>query len=548
MTFRPDSKKECLLSEDLVALMRENFERLDKHEDLVVPRAALVDSIRKDVRVKKYLNVGVIYLPKVRKEIALRKVLHQIEQEEFIKADQLDAGDSNFVSSKKYISWKNFMDYFINYNQNQNVTDADLEFKKDETDDQSLIEIPKTLKEKMRAIFNELKDEDGFVKSFDFLNKLKSDPTVINMLEAQSRIRAKYGDIPPEKLRETLARIEDTIEDYTDWDEFMQYFTRRGVPLEVEKQSLQVSNLIAPLVPPPVDRESILKKANIAQGSAQLFPVAASVDKTGKVVPGPQMPPENNFERFNSSYMPPGKGPQGKLDHQYASAAPPIDRTQMIIPHVRMTADPLAETQTKFEVHLQAPPNTLGDHQFPSGEREGQPLEFLPAVTTTDRMFAEDEDDPYVIDDFVYFGDDAKRHKITIPDPLKFEAREKRRSDSTKNRKFKEYLEQKRLEEEEALRFRFRAKSVPKQVKEPLFDKIMQVAPSDPGPRAPKRRSQEELYRADPREREPLHFLRARQKQAQERQGGLQLPPPRVQGERSALVLLDRALQPRAGA
>ena len=210
MTFRPDSKKECLLSEDLVALMRENFERLDKHEDLVVPRAALVDSIRKDVRVKKYLNVGVIYLPKVRKEIALRKVLHQIEQEEFIKADQLDAGDSNFVSSKKYISWKNFMDYFINYNQNPNVTDADLEFKKDETDDQSLIEIPKTLKEKMRAIFNELKDEDGFVKSFDFLNKLKSDPTVINMLEAQSRIRAKYGDIPPEKLRETLARIEDT--------------------------------------------------------------------------------------------------------------------------------------------------------------------------------------------------------------------------------------------------------------------------------------------------------------------------------------------------
>jgi len=57
---------------------------------------------------KKYLNKGVVFLPEVNKEIALRKVLHQIEEEELLKANQLDEGDPNFISTKKYISWNQF--------------------------------------------------------------------------------------------------------------------------------------------------------------------------------------------------------------------------------------------------------------------------------------------------------------------------------------------------------------------------------------------------------------------------------------------------------
>ena len=71
---------------------------------MVVPRANLIQSIKGDVRMKKFMDRGVVYLPSVKKEIAMRKVLHQIEQEEFLKAEKLEVGD-DFMSTKRYISW-----------------------------------------------------------------------------------------------------------------------------------------------------------------------------------------------------------------------------------------------------------------------------------------------------------------------------------------------------------------------------------------------------------------------------------------------------------
>lgn len=100
-----EAKKECLLTEDQFTIMKEIFEKLDIHKDLVVPRTQLIDAIKNDVRMKKYLDVGVVYVPLVGKEIPLRKVLHQIEQEEFMKAESLAVGGDDFISSKKYISW-----------------------------------------------------------------------------------------------------------------------------------------------------------------------------------------------------------------------------------------------------------------------------------------------------------------------------------------------------------------------------------------------------------------------------------------------------------
>ena len=482
--------KASLLTEDLVEIMKENFERLDRHEDLVVPRALLVDSIRKDVRIKKYLNKGVVHLPQVNKVIALRKILHQIEQEEHLKSDKLDTGDSNFISSKKYISWKNFMDYFLNYSKNENVQDIDLEFKRDTTDDQNMIEIPKVLKERMRAIFNECKNGEGYVKSIEYLDKLKLDPTVFSMMEAKSRIQAKYGDLPAENLRETLARVEDNIEDFTEWDEFIQYFTRRGSPVPIEKDEMRLTNIVAP-VDFQKDPSSLVERAQMGLGGSITKVGAALNQGSYPSMTRREQTPGDSYGSINHLLEP----PKGKMDTSVENGGYAFgeDKTQMFIPHVRLTSDSLAETQM-MAPGPKTPFNTVEGHDIVDyarekerhltslegprdrqGEVQNETAGFVPILPTSDRLLEEDRDDEAVVDDYVYFGDDERRFKITVPSGLKFEAREERRAKSTKNRKFEEYLEKKRVEEEEALRFRFRANSVPKKVKQPLYEKIMHV-------------------------------------------------------------------------
>jgi hypothetical protein len=550
-----NNKKECLLSEDLVTLMKEIFERLDKYEDLVVPRAQLIDALKKDVRLKKFMDKGVVYLPRVNKEIALRKVLQQIEHEEFIKADTLDAGDSNFVSSKKYISWKNFMDYFINYSKNKSMPDIDPEFKKDEGDDQDVIEIPRSLKEKIKSIFNEMKDEDGYVKSFDFLNRLKGEKIIIDNLETQIRTKAKYGEVPAEKLRETISRIENTIDDYTDWDEFIQYFTKRGVPVKVEEQKRipQLSHVVAPInnpkyaggneAPfsltgekvlnsplhnelnpagqgyPPLDgRNTYDNPAGVGQGYPLSDQAGYNYQHPGDNFakgnyggPQQQYPEQAKYDPLQMT-IPPSKF--GTANQQQPQTVPLLlERTRLYDrPTAPQTVDFLAETRKSFPDMRQAQtmPQPGAAQQLPPGYQSDAYYQNLPNNVGWDNQAQGqyqprsqsargsygnlEQDDPYIIDDYVVYGDGSKKHKITVPSPLQYEIRLRNQPETAKQRKFKEYVEAKRREDEDELKFKFRAKSVPKSVREPLYDKIIAVGEViNLGPRAKERRGEEEL-------------------------------------------------------
>ena len=512
--FSPSaSKKECLLTEDLVTLMKENFEKLDRYEDLVVPRAQLIESLKKDVRIKKFMNKGVVYLSRIGKEIVLRKVLQQIEHEEFIKADTLDAGDSNFVSSKKYISWKNFMDYFVNYAKNQALPDFDPEFRKDEGDDQDVIEMSKNMKERLKAIFNEMKDEDGYVKSFDYLNRLKGERLFIELLDTQIRTKAKYGEIPAEKLRDTLSRIENTIDDYTDWDEFIQYFTKRGVPVshDYSRKLPQLSHVVAPMV----------NKTNQIQ-SDQISPeFNLTTDQTANAL-GDYLGarPEMNIASLNigngkqqnqnspyakeiggysnlsstdplSMNLPPRKNIGGGVN-ELPNTYPNMDQTRLYErPTNPTTVDFLSETR-KFPVG-QYPQHADQYHSVTNPmQSDANFYQEVPGIVGWDQSRAQlgqsgsqsargqysqhETDDQRIVDDYVVYGDASKKHKITVPSPLQYELRMRNQPETAKQRKFKEYVDQKRQEDQDALMFKFRAKSVPKAVREPLYDKIMSVS------------------------------------------------------------------------
>lgn len=78
--------------------MRELFDDLDKHNDMIVSRRQLVEKLRSDVRIVKILHLPAVFMPSIEKTMNVDKVLYRIEQEEFM-------GDAEAKSTKEYITW-----------------------------------------------------------------------------------------------------------------------------------------------------------------------------------------------------------------------------------------------------------------------------------------------------------------------------------------------------------------------------------------------------------------------------------------------------------
>lgn len=85
--------------------MREIYNDLDKHGDMIVSRKQLIDKLRSDVRIVKILHLPAVYMPSIEKTMKVDKVLLRIEQEEFL-------GDPQAKAAKEYITWAQFIDYF----------------------------------------------------------------------------------------------------------------------------------------------------------------------------------------------------------------------------------------------------------------------------------------------------------------------------------------------------------------------------------------------------------------------------------------------------
>ena len=66
----------------------------------------------------------------------------------------------------------------------------------------------------------------------------------------------------------------------------------------------------------------------------------------------------------------------------------------------------------------------------------------------------------------------STERKITVPKPFKFDTREKIRPKSIRERKVDEMIEEKRIEEDKLLAYKFRAKQPAKEIITPLFKKI----------------------------------------------------------------------------
>lgn len=434
---REQSKKECLLTDEQFNIMKEVFDKIDIHGDLVVERAVLVQKIRDDVRIRKYLDRGVVYVPMVRREIPLRKVLHQIEQEEFLKAEEINTGDSKFVSSKRYISWNQFIEYFTNYSKNKKVSNIDLEFKRDEVDDQNMIEVPKHLLAEMKDIFDRQKNEDDFVKTFEYLDGLKRSNIVQGYFETGVRSEARYGSIPGETLLQVMKRIEDQADDFIDWDELIQYFTKRGQPVKViaAKTKSTITKTIS-----ESHFHSRLSENDNRPSFKQKFETNQETD--------------NVMEKTI-------------LFNRKDNIRDPIHETQ-----IRDFVDIEEEEQdkrdlTKFQSAVRVLNEEVNERRSRKDNQENE-------EDDDEDLYYNSNEEDIEESDYIQYRDQLK--KITVPELSGYQERQENRNDveTIAEKKLQNWIKDLKKEEEEALNYKFKAKEVPKAVREPRYDKIIQ--------------------------------------------------------------------------
>ena len=65
----------CCLNESDIFAMQEIFDKMDVHEDLILPRKKFLDALKEDIRIIKLLHKPAIYMSKVDRHMTLDRLL-----------------------------------------------------------------------------------------------------------------------------------------------------------------------------------------------------------------------------------------------------------------------------------------------------------------------------------------------------------------------------------------------------------------------------------------------------------------------------------------
>lgn len=234
----PKPENLCMLSEETLDTIKEIFHEVDKYEDLIVKRQVLIKRLRDDVRIARVLHKPAIHIVEIDKYFSMDRLLRQIEEEETTAvADQ--------KKTKEYISLNQFLKYFTNYE-----TPDDLAEKMGDTkpsprksarstkgatlgdeDDQDIIEVAHKHMEFFQKQFELLPKKRGaYVDTMQLIDGIRGGDYYSLCKREPGRRKAAKFTLQPENIEEVLNRMENEGEKYINWDDFTQYFTRRGRP------------------------------------------------------------------------------------------------------------------------------------------------------------------------------------------------------------------------------------------------------------------------------------------------------------------------------
>lgn len=201
----------CLIPHKHMVKLEDIFNSLDMHQDYVVRRGELIDTMMQDPKIIKILHLDAL-------RISNFQVLDLESMLTYIKND----GDGD----EEFITWNQFLEYFF-------VQPIFEEGKFNDILNPQLdeIDLPAKYMAKIQEIFEGLpKQSFNKVSTYDFVKAIKFDPETSGILDYTARIPKNLSHIPEETVENVLNRIQETADSLVSWVDVIAYFSKRGLP------------------------------------------------------------------------------------------------------------------------------------------------------------------------------------------------------------------------------------------------------------------------------------------------------------------------------
>lgn len=204
----------CLLAHKHMLKIEEVYNALDVHQDFVIKRGVLIESLMEDPGIIKILHIDAV------------KISHfQVLDLESMLIYILNDGDGE----EEFITWNQFIDYFF-------VTPLFEEGKFEGIENPKLdeIDLPDKYVNFLLEIFSSLPAKGpNKVSTFEFVQAVRKDSKTSGILGFIARTPMNLSAFAEETLGETLKRIEETAESLIAWGDILSYLSKRGVPKDL---------------------------------------------------------------------------------------------------------------------------------------------------------------------------------------------------------------------------------------------------------------------------------------------------------------------------
>lgn len=242
------------------------------------------------------------------------------------------------------------------------------------------------------------------------------------------RRKAQKFELEDEYLAEVIDRMEQEAENYIDWQDVLDFFTRRGRPRAIMQLLDQI------------ERDMI----DVALGSD---PEDKAAQTTGKTV-------NYNYQRDGYDSDPEFHTYSKEVGYEFKLPRGTVD---------------LEPGKTRWKYEIDEDRLRKGARTSDSAEPRMDSSYQLDRPATVSHQLSRGHTAPYLDKRFGAIYKDADEHKYTVPEPFEFDVREKSKKKSIRERKIEEDVRAIREAEEKMRKHVFRAKSVPATTKEPLY-------------------------------------------------------------------------------
>jgi hypothetical protein len=451
---------ECVLHHSHIEIMHEVFKETDKFNDQIVKRSSLIENLKENKAVQKFLDQEAVKIDRKHK-LTVDDVLKDIHKDQYLHDDSEAEGDFNH---KEFITWDEFVDYFENYktpeeklrekedekrNRKTFKTDrekkAEMTQKIEEEKDRRLENLPRfrsddiidAEEEYLDILFDVFdscvrsKENPNAIDSLEYFMILKKEPKVVRINDTIAREPDGHSRVATETFAEVFYRMEKEHEDrYIDWPTVLEYFTKRGRPLSFEE----------------------VQQRKMADDEEEDQYVRDQEEKRDEE--------DQFFSELRSGHD--TTSPSKHIHFEINEGGVDIEDMESF---GGARQDFLSTSQSKKKVSFK---DSINDRASTIGRPK----------TATSRLDNTLPNESLAGRDYTHRRKSKKgkstERQITVPKPFKFDTRDMIRPKSIRERKVDEMIEEKRIEEDRLLGFKFRAKQPPKETITPLFQQILE--------------------------------------------------------------------------